>query len=236
MLPSESKTVVGADTYTLPEMRWGAIIGGWLVATGFASMLYVAGLAMGFSAFEPNNAEAAAKGIGMGAACWMILTWTISLLLGGIFASWFDGRSDPTMGALHGVTVWGLSIAASGLLLTLGLAQALQGGAAAAGARVPQAQMTQRVAPSNDVQVAPDGATPAATSAAPAQPVSRTATASDTAREEAVKRYTAVAMWIAFLSTLFSLIASAIGGWLGAGHIHRVYHLRRYETRPASAH
>ena len=232
MLPSESKTVIGAET-DMPVMRWGAIIGGWLVATGFASMLYVAGLAMGFSSFEPSNAEAVAKGIGAGAACWMILTWTVSLLLGGIFASWFDGRSDPTMGTLHGVTVWGLSVTASGLLLAMGLGQALQGGAAAAAGRVPQAQVAQRVAPTNDVP-SPDAAAPAATTSPAAQPASRTAGANDPAREEAVKRYTAAAMWVAFLSTLLSLVASGIGGWLGAGHIHRVYHLRRYETRPAA--
>jgi hypothetical protein len=155
-------------------MRWGAIIGGWLVATGIASMLYVAGLALGFSAIDANNADAAARSVGLGTAVWMILTWTVSLFLGGMFASWFDGRSDQTMGALHGVTVWGLSIAASGLLLALGLAQA-------------------QLAP----LVTQSGAQGA--------------------------------MWVAFLSILLALAASGVGGWLGAGHIRRVHHLRRYE-------
>jgi len=227
MTPSETRTVIRSDIDTLPVMRWGAIIGGWLVATGIASMLYVAGLAMGFSAFDPGNAEAAAKGIGMGAACWMILTWVVSLLLGGMFASWFDGRSDQTMGALHGVTVWGLSVTASGLLLAMGMAQTLQG-AALAGAS--QAHVMQRAAPSSDAQQAPPAA------AAPSsQPATRPAGASGTPDAEAAKRYTAAAMWIAFLSTLLGLIASGIGGWLGAGHIHRVHHLRHYETRPAVA-
>ena len=97
MLPSESSPVIRENPDALPVMRWGAIIGGWLVATGIASMLYVAGLAMGFSAFEPHNAEATAKGLGMGTAGWMILTWAVSLFLGGMFASWFDGRSDQTV-------------------------------------------------------------------------------------------------------------------------------------------
>lgn len=234
MLPSESNTLIRADTDTLPRMRWGAIIGGWLVATGIASMLYVAGLALGFSAFDPNNAEATAKGIGMGTAGWMILTWTVSLFLGGMFASWFDGRSDPTMGALHGVTVWGLSIAASGLVLALGLAQALQGGAALAGGSVAQAQMSQRAAPSSNVQGAP-GAAPSGMPATPAQSAGAPAGTPDPAHAEAVKRYTATAMCIAFLSILFALVASGIGGWLGAGHIHRIYHLRRYEAGPSAA-
>jgi hypothetical protein len=25
-------------------------------------------------------------------------------------------------------------------------------------------------------------------------------------------------------------VAAALGGWLGAGHIHKVHHMRRYET------
>jgi hypothetical protein len=29
---------------------------------------------------------------------------------------------------------------------------------------------------------------------------------------------------------LIALVAAAVGGWLGAGHIQRVYHLRRYES------
>ena len=43
-------------------------------------------------------------------------------------------------------------------------------------------------------------------------------------------RYPATAMWIVFFSSFIALVAAAIGGWLGAGPIHRVYHLRRYET------
>jgi hypothetical protein len=50
------------------------------------------------------------------------------------------------------------------------------------------------------------------------------------AAADATARYTASAMWIVFLSSLIALIAAAVGGWLGAGHIHRVHHLRRYET------
>jgi len=50
------------------------------------------------------------------------------------------------------------------------------------------------------------------------------------AAADAAARYTATAMWIIFFSSLIALVAAAIGGWLGAGHVHRVYHLRRYET------
>ena len=96
-LHTATTTVV--DTHPYATMRWGAIIGGWLVATGIASLMYVAGLALGFSAFDPYNAAATAKGIGIGTAIWMVLTWAVSLFLGGMFASWFDARADQTVGS-----------------------------------------------------------------------------------------------------------------------------------------
>ncbi len=120
-------TVVDVEPVT---MRWGAIIAGWLVATAIASLLYVAGLAIGFSAFDPYNSTVTAKGIGMGTVAWVVLTWAVSLLLGAMFASWLVARQDQTVGALHGITIWGLSVVASGLLFAMGLTQIAQGGAA----------------------------------------------------------------------------------------------------------
>jgi hypothetical protein len=319
------------DAHSHAMLRWSAIIGGWLVATGIASLMYVAGLALGFSAFDPYSAAATAKGIGMGTAIWMVLTWVVSLFLGGMFASWFDGRADQTVGSLHGVTVWGLSVAASGVLLAVGLTPFVQGGAAlvsggatagaaAAGRAAPQtaplgptvlmddaitglraqltlraAQISARSAPGSSLvvpaPVVPAPGSPGAGAATVSPPPTPQASAADVRRAadqldrqtmaavatalmkgntenakallaadtsmsqveidqtlqglsaqvdkykadvqaaaDAVARYAATAMWIIFSSSLIALVAAAIGGWVGAGHIHRVYHLRRYET------
>lgn len=40
--------------------------------------------------------------------------------------------------------------------------------------------------------------------------------------------YMAAVMWAGFASAVVSLITAAFGGWMGAHHIHRVYHLRQY--------
>lgn len=332
----ETTTVTGVGSHMHPMMRWSAIIAGWLVATGIASLMYVAGLALGFTAFDPYNSEATAKGIGMGTAVWMVLTWAVSLFLGGMFASWFDGRSDQTVGTLHGVTVWGLSIAASGLLLAMGLTQVVQGGAAivrggatpgaaATGMAEPQmmprgsasrptadaitglqAQLTQSVAQTTARSAALQSAAPTpgpqssstsagntGAAAADVQPggqsipaelrratdqldrqtMAQVASAlirgktenakallaantsmsqaeidqtlqslspqiekykADTqAAADAAARYAATAMWVIFFSSLIALVAAGIGGWMGAGHIHRVHHLWRYETTPS---
>lgn len=316
------RAVVTAHPYAC--VRWSAIIGGWVVATGMASLMYAAGLALGFTAFDPYNATAAAKAVGVGTAVWVVLTWAVSLFLGGMFASWFDAKADQTVGALHGVAVWGLAVAASALLLALGVTQALQGGAAvmrgaaAVGidGRGPmdspdneaitglQAQLTQRVAHNAaksaaggtvgapSMQPVPGPGTAAGpTINAPGGPQTGNQTASSDTRRatepidrrtmalvagalvrghtdnakallaansslspaeidqtvqdispqvekakadvqaaaDAAAHYTSRAMWILFLSSLIALVAAVAGGWLGAGHIHRVYHLRRYE-------
>ncbi|MFC5435540.1 hypothetical protein ACFPME_03175 [Rhodanobacter umsongensis] len=280
-------------------MSWGAILAGWLVAVGIAFLMYVAGLAMGFSAFDPYDADATAKGIGAGTCAWLVLTWVVSLFVGGMFASWFDGRDDQTTGVMHGITVWGLSIAASGLLLALGIGGAIGSGAtlvsgAAGGVHgramthhgirgmgdsdastLLQAQLMQRIrqtssagAPLADASAAGSGMD--RRSAPPLDP--RTANAAtlalladhpDTARAllgantsmsqadidstvqglsadvsqakanlkaaaDTAAHYSAMAMWVLFVSLLLSLLAAAFGGWIGAAHVHRVYHLRRY--------
>jgi hypothetical protein len=279
-----------------PSMNWGAIIAGWLVAVGVALLMYVGGLAMGFTVFDPYDAEATAKGLGIGTALWMIVTWIVALLLGSMFASWFDSRDDRNMGVMHGITVWGLSIATSGLLLALcvgsaiGNGSGMMGGArlgahahgmphggqhAAADARVVlQAQLMQRVrqtagaasgsiyapttggmatAPARLDQHTADAATMALianrpdvakvllaanTNLSPADidstvrelsaPAARARSELKAAADSAA-HYMAMAMWALFASLLLSLIAAAIGGSLGAGHVHRVYHDRRYD-------
>lgn len=171
-----------------PPMRWGAVFAGWLVATGTALLLYAFGLAIGLSAFDPGNSAAVARGVSGGVVVWVILTWAAALWTGGMFASWFDGRNDTEMGVVRGLTVWGLSMAAAGLVMASGLTHA--------------AFMT----------------TAAVTGGAAAPAV-------DPAR---AAHYLAAMMWTAFGSAVVSLITSAYGGWMGAHHVHRVYHMRRY--------
>lgn len=43
--------------------------------------------------------------------------------------------------------------------------------------------------------------------------------------------YAAMTLWIAFVSAFLALLAAAVGGWLGAARVHRVYHLRTYPGR-----
>ena len=264
------------DVVVHPPMSFRAIFAGWLVATGAAGLLYVAGLALGFTAFDAWNAESSAKGIGIGTAAWVVVTWVVALLLGGLFASWFDGHDGQTRGALHGVTVWGWSVAATGLWLALGLAHAMHGrpegmadghaGAGPAGMhgsamgadggaiavldaniaaltnshqRETSGAVVAALIASHDDTASALLAVDSGTSQSEAsQTLQRLAPQIAAARTQAktdadrVAHYTAMSLWVVFVSSFLGLLAAAVGGWLGAGHIHRVYHLREYPGRP----
>lgn len=51
---------------------------------------------------------------------------------------------------------------------------------------------------------------------------------------DTVAQYSARIMWTAFGCALASLITAAFGGWLGAQHVDRVYHLRTYTRHGAT--
>jgi len=308
-------TVIAAPSTVArqPLMSGLSIVGGWLVAVGIAWLFYVFGLAVGFSAFDVSDSAVTAKGVGVGTAVWVILTWAVSLFLGGMFASWMDGRPDQTVGTLHGVAVWGWAMSITVLLAAFGSANLLQGGTSllrgGAGANGEQrsgadtpfghatralgAQVRRAVALNNVKPVtnpAPGNASDASASAVPVAPTTAVAASGadtrpdnhaidrETTSEVAIdllrgkpddatarlaadaglqpgeaasviqglspqiekykadikeatdqaRRYTAAAMWAVFLSCLIALVAAALGGWVGAGHIHRVHDGRTY--------
>lgn len=251
-----------------PAMRFRAVIAGWLVATAAAGLLYVAGLALGFASFDAWNAARSAKGIGIGTAIWIIVTWIAALFLGGMFAAWFDGRNDDTSGALHGVTVWGLSLTATALWLAMGLGHAMSGYPGDAHGPGPEGHggpamtpavsvldanisyqltggehgnsspiVTALLAGQDDVAAALMAADTGTGTEAAAASLQKLTPQIDAARSESkmaaekTAHYLSLTLWIAFLSGFLSLLAAAVGGWLGAGQIHRVYHLRKYPAR-----
>ena len=60
-------------------LTWTSVFTGWLVSLGFAWLFYVLGIAVGFSAFDVCNADAAGRGVGVGTAIWVALTWAVAV-------------------------------------------------------------------------------------------------------------------------------------------------------------
>lgn len=267
--------VVGPGATVHARLSWSAIFAGWLVATAVAGLLYIAGMALGFAAFDPYAADGAIKGIGIGTAIWLIATWGAGLFVGGLFASWFDGRSDQTVGVMHGIAVWGLSMTAAAVWMSLSVGQVLQHRTDTR----PHTDAAMQVAAATDndalliLQANVRRLTPVAegmstyergnddaivasilankmdtargllmadgvSSGQIDQVMPRLANEADAANKQIkadanrAARYTAIALWVAFLSGLLALLGAAVGGWLGSHNVHRVYHLRRYADRP----
>jgi hypothetical protein len=186
MITTSADSGAAISSQQHPTLHWGAVFAGWFVATAIAGLLYLFGMAVGFSAFDPYRVAAAATALSAGAIVWLILTWGAALWIGSMFASWFDGGNDTEMGVVRGLTVWGLSVTATGLLIASG-----------------QAHFMFFLSPAAVLAAGTDAAT--------------------------VAHNTAAAMWAAFGSAVLGLLTSVFGGWMGAHHVHRVYHLRAYE-------
>ena len=117
------------------RLKWGAVFAGLVVALALQVVLTLLGTAIGLSAVGPGTS---ARGIGIGAGIWMIVTALIALYVGGLTTGYLAGVLTRGNGALHGVLMWGLStllaayLLASGVGSLLGGAVQLASGAAAA--------------------------------------------------------------------------------------------------------
>ncbi len=107
------------------RLSWGAVFAGLVVATALQVVLTVLGAGIGFAAWEPGES---ARGLGLGAGIWAILSVLISLFVGGMTAGRLAGILTRRDGVLHGILLWGLSTILTVWLLASG-ASALAGGA-----------------------------------------------------------------------------------------------------------
>lgn len=116
------------------QISWGAIFAGWVLATGLAWLFYEFGAAVGLSMVNPTEENAGiGRGFSYGAGVWVFLTWIVTLYLGGRFAARLAGRTDRTVGRLHGMVVWGLVVFTTLILGAVGVASIARGGASLLG-------------------------------------------------------------------------------------------------------
>ncbi len=152
-----------------PTFHWSAILAGLAVALGVQVFLTAIGGAIGLAAAIPATANDAntARGIGIGAGVWTVLSPLVSMFIGAYVASYLSRPVDRGAAAINGIAVWALSLlagvlivggaatsAASGLLS--GAANgATNGGAIAAGqtASQPREQREQLRADVNQKKV-----------------------------------------------------------------------------------
>jgi hypothetical protein len=107
------------------KVSWGGVFAGVLVAMGVSMLLAALGVAIGVSAVDPAETDAAA--IGIGAAVWGGLQFLIALFIGGMVATRVGAIIDRTTGFFEGVLVWVVSLILMAYLAGSGIASVVSG-------------------------------------------------------------------------------------------------------------
>lgn len=192
---------------------WGAIFGGSVIALAVQLLLATFGMAIGLSTIAVSTEEETAKGVGIGAAIWWLISALAALFVGGFVAGRLCGFKRRWDGLLHGALTWALVTLASIVLLTTALGSIIGGawnvmqtGATVASKASEQATPEQREQANNAAQQATTQAKEVANQAP------------EKAKEvaEKAKGPSVAAAWSIFLMLLLGLGAAAIGGATGA--------------------
>ncbi len=112
-----------------PLLSWGSIIAGLFVLIATSWLLYLLGIAMGVSIANATDGDAVGSGLGTGAVIWMLVSSLFAYFLGSLMAARLSGKTDCTVGMLHGLTLWGLATTLLVVFSYMGVTSLLQTGA-----------------------------------------------------------------------------------------------------------
>jgi len=99
--------------YNLPQpvvlnkVSWGAIFAGVVVALVVQVLLTMFGAGVGIATLDPATGDnPAASTFSIVGGIWYVLSGIAAAFIGGYVAARMSGKTDPTTGALHGLTTW----------------------------------------------------------------------------------------------------------------------------------
>ncbi|MEZ4601771.1 MAG: hypothetical protein R2940_18425 [Syntrophotaleaceae bacterium] len=104
-------------TDSISNVSWRAIFAGTSITLVTMMMLVLLGMAIGLFAVNPATEQNPFGGLGIGTTIWWILSWIISLFIGGWVTSRFAGMQRKWDGALHGLVTWSLTFIISMVFL-----------------------------------------------------------------------------------------------------------------------
>src|SRR5690554_932003 len=91
------------------RLRWSAIFGGAFVALGLWALLYIFGMAVGLVSVDAASGRFDFPGLFAG--IWAVISPLVALFVGGFVAARTAGPQDWMSGGIHGVVLWGLTMA-----------------------------------------------------------------------------------------------------------------------------
>jgi hypothetical protein len=193
------------------RISWSAILAGSVLALSLYILLALLGGAIGLSIGDKVNPQK----LGMGEAVYAIVVTALCLFLGGYVASQLTTGENKIEGSLYGIFVWATVL---GMLLWLMASGVQLGfnamiGAATAGKAVDtskvdwEASARQAGVPQERIDEWKTKSTPANVRQTVEDPQNQQAAAAATTR----------LMWYAFLGAWLSMMAAALGGYVGSG-------------------
>jgi len=138
-LIAESRSTLNTGT-SLPNLCWGAIIGGTVAAIGLHILLTALGVGAGLATFSPITDTNPVASFSIGAA----IVWTLCALVALAFGGFVAGRFSHShhSGLVHGVLVWCATLILTLLLGSVGPGMVMGGALKVFGASMGMAGQT----------------------------------------------------------------------------------------------
>jgi len=206
------------------RISWGAILAGSVLALALLFLLTLLGGAVGLSV---SNSVDASK-LRVGAVIWAIVTTCAALFVGGMAISQFTVGENKTEAVMYGLIMWavlfGFLLALSATGVRAGL-NAFVNVANLTGAATTESwdASARRAGIPNDQIDAWRKKLEGKSDAEAERKVSDAKTENDKAIHDAATRIT----WYTFIGVWVSMMAAAVGAWLGAGDTFRAVVVRR---------
>ncbi len=206
------------------RISWGAIVAGSVLSLALYFLLTLLGGAIGLSVSD----KFAGKNIGLAAAVYAIVVTAACLFVGGFVASQLTTGENKREAAMYGLLVWAAVFTMLLWLMATGVRAGFNTmvGVATVGSNVADADWetgAQRAGvPPERINEWKEKikSAPADAKATLEDPATK-AKAEQAARDAA--EVTTRVTWWSFLGTLISMIAAAVGGYVGAGPTLRLF-------------
>lgn len=109
------------------RVSWGAIFAGSLVAIVVDIMLSLLGIGIGFGIINPATGDSPVRAVGIGTGIWMGISALVSLFAGAWVAGRLAGIPRKSIGAIHGIVVWGVAALFSFFVMTTAVGSLIGG-------------------------------------------------------------------------------------------------------------
>src|SRR5690349_15912906 len=98
-----------ARTAMVRRASWGAIFSGLFVTIIIQIILTMLGVAVGASTIQPLSEQNPMRGLGTGAAIWLVVSGLISVFVGSWVAGRLSGGPRRVDGLLHGIVTFSVA-------------------------------------------------------------------------------------------------------------------------------